>query len=1654
MRYTIGDLIGTGSFGRVHEAHDAAGRKYAAKVVDAGDEVGLCLLRAQYRLLSAADHPRVVTVYDLVEDGDGAPHLVMEYLDGLSLADHVRKAGLESLPGLAIRILDGLRHIHSLGGMHGDLKPDNIVVCGGENGHDVKLVDVGFDNAAGEKLPRIQGTLPYLAPEVIRSDPADGRSDLYSLGVVLYEALTGACPFGGNSPREIMNRHLEFTPPPPGVVSGDVDNAWDDLVMRLLSKEPTQRFPDATAAAFEIGRAFGDIDLVARNLAPPRTLAHLWDMNGGLVEEAILSKPGRAVMVGGGRHAGVASVLRNVGARLKSRGAGVISVTLGDSDPLSAQVVRSLAGHGAGRREARGDLPTRVSNPELFSLDSLLADYDLSLDRRHAIIIRAASEIDGAGLRAMSELAAANSDLITVVIGLESERGVADGPVAEAGVEFVPMATLMSEGIADILRRQFGVTSVPAELLEALVGNTRGSALLLEETLADLWRSGDLGYKISNDVLELEWTSRAALPDSLKQVIENKVGELDENAVRVAGLLALAGGSLERSIIAEAGNRHGWEPYISELVERDLVDDAGAGMLRFNHAVTRGVILERLSPQWAKETAVRLAGEVDKAGIGPADSYRIGSLYQIGGRPADALPHLLRAGDYFARFSVMDATLAYGRALDCAAEGKERAEIEEKLGDLKLVESDFDSARDHYERASGYRPEAARKRAWVAALDGKYEEAEEMLKECERAAEKRGDEIELARVRVDLAYVYAARGKIEESLGVVSGARRFFEERQMASEAGLAAYREGITRMRAGKYGAATSAWQAAVSHFEAAGDRRMAAQSLQAIGYAGRKQMDYQRAKQNLKRSLEIYSDLKGLSTMASASNTYSLVLLEMGDLVGSREFAREALEFNMMAGLKRGVVLARMLAALIELEAGNWRIAENALSEAQGGIPPEDLYLKAQLQRYLAMAKIISGDRDGALALIKESHSSARLAGDEEGKYQALLEKAVALLRFGDAGEAAEAAREALVGFSTETSLLLTARAQALLGEALCADGKVDEGFEKLEAARANLLPVSRSQHMGRVFKALARASYLRRDHATFSKYLDEALEILRAAGARYDFADALYLGGVEAMQRGGFLRARHYFAEAARIFESLEIDDLREKVVRAMEAVPSGEIEVKAVHSLSRISQALISKQDLDSVLNVAMDLAMDYLGADRGVLMLATGSDGDMVTVAERKMDEESLREVADISKSIVESVRSTGEPVIATDLMDDPRFKDSQSIRTHNIMSVMCLPLMRDRRLLGLLYLDTRGIPTKFSDLEKAFVEAFANQVSLATENARTLGDLRISIDNMKARAGERYRYSNIIGPGRAMQEVFRQVEKAAPSDTNILLRGENGTGKDLIAGLIHELSPRKDGPFIEVNCPAIAKDLVESELFGIEKSVATGVAPRSGFFERANGGTIFLNEIGDVPLATQVRILSVIDKKEFERVGGTRVIKADVRVITATNRDLKHLITKGAFREDLYYRINHIQIGLPPLRERMEDLDDLIAHFIKDFAAKNSKSLKRVSEEAHNILRAYSWPGNVRELERCIERAVVFSDGNEILITDLPEEVVKGARTGQRSVKGRTLPEIVADIEKSVITEELGRTNWNKSRAARNLGIHEATLRKKIKIHGIAKSPN
>ncbi len=346
---------------------------------------------------------------------------------------------------------------------------------------------------------------------------------------------------------------------------------------------------------------------------------------------------------------------------------------------------------------------------------------------------------------------------------------------------------------------------------------------------------------------------------------------------------------------------------------------------------------------------------------------------------------------------------------------------------------------------------------------------------------------------------------------------------------------------------------------------------------------------------------------------------------------------------------------------------------------------------------------------------------------------------------------------------------------------------------------------------------------------------------------------------------------------------------------------------------------------------------------------------------------------------------------------------------------------------------------------------FAGDRLLVTvNNALMTSSLKKEVDELKRELKDKYQFKNIIGQSGVMQEVFRAVEKVVDSGVTVLITGESGTGKELIARAIHfHNKTRCNYPFVAVNCSALPETLLESELFGHEKGSFTGATGRRiGKFEQANGGTIFLDEIGLMSPATQAKVLRVLQEREFERVGGNDLVKVDTRVISATNKDLEEAVKKGEFREDLYYRISVFPIKLPPLRERKEDIPLLAAHFLNKYAKQEGKELENISPEALELLMAYHWPGNVRELENAIERAVVLASPPEITAKDLPASI---RSLGEKKIyeSDNKLSSWIEKLEEEALRQALLECEGNISQTAKKLGIGRATIYRKAKKYGL-----
>jgi transcriptional regulator with GAF, ATPase, and Fis domain len=494
------------------------------------------------------------------------------------------------------------------------------------------------------------------------------------------------------------------------------------------------------------------------------------------------------------------------------------------------------------------------------------------------------------------------------------------------------------------------------------------------------------------------------------------------------------------------------------------------------------------------------------------------------------------------------------------------------------------------------------------------------------------------------------------------------------------------------------------------------------------------------------------------------------------------------------------------------------------------------------------------------------------------------------------------------------------------------------------------------------------------------------------------------------------------------------------RVLQALPHSSRVASNLNALLKISGIVHSIRNLDELAGQILKLVFEVIPAERGAILLDrhSGERFNSVFAAHRSGNS---RQPIQISRTVIGQVIEQSVAVLASDIGPTGGLSEVESLATSQVRAVLCVPLTIHDKLNGCIYLDTSNAAAGFDEDHLQLVSAIGGICAVALQNA---GRLQWLEDENQRLASEITLAHNLVGESARMKEVYQFLARVASSDSTVLLRGESGTGKELAARAIHRNSARSTKRFVAINCGAIPEGLLESELFGHERGSFTGAfAQKKGRFEAADGGIVFLDEIGDLAPSLQVKLLRVLQEREFERVGGTYPISVDIRVIAATNRNLEEAIKSNHFREDLYYRLNVLSVVMPPLRERREDISVLASYFVSQYATRANLRPKRISPEAMEYMESYDWPGNARELENAIERALVLSGSEVICPEDLPETVLdKGLASDGNGAKYHSK---LREVKKQLILDALEESGGNFTEAAQMLGVHANYLHRLVR---------
>jgi transcriptional regulator with GAF, ATPase, and Fis domain len=503
------------------------------------------------------------------------------------------------------------------------------------------------------------------------------------------------------------------------------------------------------------------------------------------------------------------------------------------------------------------------------------------------------------------------------------------------------------------------------------------------------------------------------------------------------------------------------------------------------------------------------------------------------------------------------------------------------------------------------------------------------------------------------------------------------------------------------------------------------------------------------------------------------------------------------------------------------------------------------------------------------------------------------------------------------------------------------------------------------------------------------------------------------------------------------------------RLLEALPATSQVARNLSALLKISRVVHAIRDLEELQAQLLDLIFEVVPASRGAILLAEGGAQEFSSLYARTR-QAGQPQLVRVSRTIASQVMKEDIAILGFDVPASDKLREVESLAVSEVRSLMCVPLSLFQRVIGCIYLDSTNASSRFHEDHLQLLAAIAGISAVALDNARRLQWLEQ--ENQRLTAEIRQEQS-LVGEGARILEIHRFLAKVAPSESTVLIEGESGTGKELAARALHSNSGRRNKPFVAINCAAIPESLLESDLFGHERGSFTGAnTQKKGRLEVAEGGVVFLDEIGELAPALQVKLLRVLQEREFERVGGTHPIKLNIRLIAATNRDLEQAVRLGEFRQDLYYRLAVVKLTMPALREHREDIPMLTRHFVQKYAKRCKVKAKPVSREAMAALVSYEWPGNVRELENAIERALVMGAPEMVLLEDLPESLLDQAPAGDIS-EGKYQAS-VREAKKQLILNAVEQTRGNYSEAAGMLGMHANNLHRLIRNLGLKDALN
>ncbi len=1682
-RYKILKKLGSGGMGDVYEVLDTQINTHLALKTSSRKHI-----KNEFLTLSKLHHSNIVKVYDfgtIQYQASGLPQnaghpeyfFTMEYIEGGNFYELFKdnlpktRAEYQLLYSIILQICDALRLIHFHKLVHCDIKPSNILIQFSET-QEPRTVITDFGLIEKEAAQKLKGTLQYIAPEVLKGEKIDQGADFFSLGVTIYQILTHHLPFKGNNALTLIKQHTKGKIKPQKELNPTVPRKLNEFVLDLLQPKPRRK---------------------------PKSIDNLQKIIRQISGEPHLPTVFTSLLIGRQKEL---SILKTTWQEVKTGKGRVISI-YGENGIGKTRLLQEFKPYA----QTEG---ARIK--EFNSRRDILKTFADIIDQKPT---------EGTELNLFEKIAnkllneAKQSPLLLVAEDLQSQKKPAFGLIEYLirSIESAPILLIITSSDPKLINKDIqsikyfsyiNITPLSPRDTTALVK----SMLLTEDKIEDI---GTLIHTYTegnpflittftrslteNRILEKtngKWTLSSdklktyQVPKDIKDFITPVLRGLSEDEFNLLKTGALLKNDFTLPVLKDLLSVKIHTLY--SLQKKGLIVENPAENYSFTHQMVSNVIeknvpisertplhrkiarvlahrfqqdLERIAPDLtyhylqANEATkaykfALLSGERAKNTLANTEAAE---YFELALSLADKLDRKRKKftlyetlGDLYHTLSeYRDALTKYESALSLAT-GNSPTRIYRKIGMIYRDQQNYDGALNYFQK--GFKvlsKEISQKTlllsdiGWIHMCLGDFEKSLSYSQKAIKMAEKYNDQFALSYAHSTLGAVNLQKGDYEKASRYYRKALKVAKEIKNQDIIESTSYNLGQILWKTGKPREAAKLYKEGLKIQEKRGSPHILAQYHKALGTLAQEQGDFDSALRHYTSALNIFKRTGDKRRIAAVHMAQGIMYQERSDLDNAIDNYKAALMISQET--KDMPLLTRIYNNLGDLykNTGNLTKAiKNFKESLKITKKTENTEIRAYTYRDMGEVLMLQGKMEKASKFL---HQSFRLHQKQESK------KGMAKVC------------QTLAEYYLLAGDISTAEDYCLKGIKLC-----EEINDYLYLGITYRVLGTIYSRKGKIDKALA----------SYSK----SIETLKKSKAEHELGKTLLVAGEEIFSIRGKIGRKFWreglldqtsarLKQAEQIFKNLNANADLKKVNALilklekyspllLESIPG---EDKRLKTLYRMSQIVNSTMEINRLLEKILDLTIEIMEAERGFILLREGKELEVKTA--RNMDRQSIADMSDFSRTIVENVEKKGERIITANAQTEPRFKDRKSIAKFKLLSILCVPFRIKDRVVGAIYIDDRRKKDAFTSEDLAFLRAFCDQAAIALENAKLIEELKTAnkllelenidmkdqITHLRTAVEERYNFGNLIGKSKPMQKVYNVLEKIIKYDSSVIIEGETGTGKEIVANIIHYNGPKKDRNFIIVNSSAIPESLLESELFGYVKGAFTGATQdKLGLFEIADGGTIFLDEIAELDQNVQVKLLRVLQDGELRRVGATKSKKVDVRVIAATNRDLQKQVKKGKFRDDLYYRLNVMSIKMPPLKERKVDIPLLAAYILRKFRQKLHKNITGFTPEALYFLQNYHWPGNVRELENIIERAIVMAEGKKITEKELPKSLTQREPGEDKEV---VFPCSLADMEKRHIIAAFKAAGGNKRKAIKILDISRPTLDKKIKKYGL-----